>query len=310
MGLGSVGVDSSPVAVALTSAKLAKTRERDVMTVCKRILSASSTQREVPTGEFWNLAFDSAVLGQLCQLREELIRDCSSDARRVLRAILLGALHGPIGKQSNSYFSNQCPRTFSPKPAYAVRFWRERGLRPPKVDLAAVVQKRAARFLSGCPASAPARVVLGDSTNGDVFAGCRFNWAITSPPYYGMRTYIPDQWLRNWFVGGPSAVVYTPPACEIKHSSPEAFAAELRKVWKGIASHAAGTARLVVRFGGISDRQASSVEILRLSLKDSGWRLTTMRSAGDADCGRRQATQFVHGGPAPQEEHDFYARLA
>ncbi len=99
------------------------------MTVCKRILSASSTQREVPTGEFWNLAFDSAVLGQLCQLREELIRDCSSDARRVLRAILLGALHGPIGKQSNSYFSNQCPRTFSPKPAYAVRFWRDRGLR-------------------------------------------------------------------------------------------------------------------------------------------------------------------------------------
>ena len=37
----------------------------------------------------------------------------------------------------------------------------------------------------------------------------RFDWVITSPPYYGMRTYIPDQWLRNWFVGGPDAVDYT-----------------------------------------------------------------------------------------------------
>ena len=28
----------------------------------------------------------------------------------------------------------------------------------------------------------------------------RFKWVITSPPYYHMRSYIPDRWLRNWFV--------------------------------------------------------------------------------------------------------------
>jgi hypothetical protein len=30
-----------------------------------------------------------------------------------------------------------------------------------------------------------------------------------SPPYYGRRTYIPDQWLRNWFLGGSSNVEYS-----------------------------------------------------------------------------------------------------
>ena len=29
-------------------------------------------------------------------------------------------------------------------------------------------------------------------------------WVVTSPPYYGLRTYGPDQWLRQWFLGGPA----------------------------------------------------------------------------------------------------------
>jgi hypothetical protein len=32
---------------------------------------------------------------------------------------------------------------------------------------------------------------------------------VTSPPYYGMRTYLPDQWIRNWFLGGPPEVDYS-----------------------------------------------------------------------------------------------------
>ena len=30
----------------------------------------------------------------------------------------------------------------------------------------------------------------------------RFTRVITSPPYLGMRTYLPDQWLRYWALGG------------------------------------------------------------------------------------------------------------
>jgi hypothetical protein len=66
-----------------------------------------------------------------------------------------------------------------------------------------------------------------------------------------MRTYRPDQWLRNWFLGGPETVDYT--NCDqVVHSSPEAFAADLSKVWQNAARVSVPGAQMVIRFGGIS----------------------------------------------------------
>lgn len=309
LGLPSLGVDSSPVAVALTQAKLANARAADVIRVTKSILKHMPSRVAVPKGEFWKHAYEASVLRQICWLRKELLRNCSTDSRILLRAILLGALHGPRTKSAASHLSNQCPRTFAPKPAYAVRFWRKRRMKPPAVDVIEVVRTRARRYLSERPEHTAAQVVLGDSRTTNVFGQRKFRWAITSPPYYGMRTYIPDQWLRNWFVGGPSSVTYRPPEREIDHGSADGFADDLRKVWKALATHAADDAKLVVRFGGIADRDVDPMDLLKDSLRESGWRLTTAVSAGNANAGRRQATQFVHGGPAPKEEHDFYAVL-
>lgn len=58
--------------------------------------------------------------------RAPLLASCSTAPRVALRGIILGALHGPKQKTFPSYFSNQCPRTYAPKPAYAVRFWQFR----------------------------------------------------------------------------------------------------------------------------------------------------------------------------------------
>lgn len=307
LGLPSFGVDSSPVAVALTKAKLADSRACDVVRVAKSILTSIPPSVSVPEGDFWNLAFESSVLRSICWLRKELLRDCSSDARLLLRAILLGALHGPRTKSVASHLSNQSPRTFAPKPNYAVRFWRERGMKPPTVDIVEVVSVRARRYLTRRPKTTLAQVVLGDSRDAKIFGSHRFRWVITSPPYYGMRTYIPDQWLRNWFLGGPAEVAYKPPAQELDHGSSAAFADDLRKVWKNIANHVVSDAKLIIRFGGIADREVDHLDLLRASLVDSGWKLTSTVSAGDANRGRRQARQFAHGGPEPKEEYDFYA---
>ncbi len=182
-------------------------------------------------------------------------------------------------------------------------------MKPPSVEVLDVIRVRAKRYLAHRPKLAVADVQLGDSRSSQAWDGRRFRWIITSPPYYGMRTYIPDQWLRNWFVGGPPAVQYEPPGQELGHSSPEAFASDLRKVWKGLADHAAPSARLVIRFGGINDRDVDTVELLKLSLADSGWRLQTLVDAGDADTGRRQARQFLKKRPSPKAEHDFHAVL-
>jgi len=84
----------------------------------------------IPEDEFWKWAFHRVVLLMLCRLREGLLRNSHSDTRKALRAILMGALHGLYQKLQPSYFSNQSPRTYAPKPRYAVKFWQERGLKP------------------------------------------------------------------------------------------------------------------------------------------------------------------------------------
>jgi hypothetical protein len=49
----------------------------------------------------------------------------------------------------------------------------------------------------------------------------RFGQLITSPPYYGMRTYVADEWLHNWFVGGPTKVPDNP-AGQLAHQPNQA----------------------------------------------------------------------------------------
>src|SRR5439155_25064070 len=124
----------------------------------------------MPTGKFWELAFDESVLRKLCRLREGLIDDCRSESRKALRAIILGALHGPIGKTVHSYFSNQCPRTYAPKPRYAVNFWKSRNLLPPKVKVMDIIERRAERFYPRDEKTAEGQAIFGDSQQKQPFS--------------------------------------------------------------------------------------------------------------------------------------------
>jgi hypothetical protein len=300
--LRTFGVDSNPVAVAVSRGKLANTTSGQIVESAKRILAAVKTPQEQPMGEFWDLAFDKTILDKLCRLREGLLDNSRSNARQALRAIILGALHGPSGKTVQSYFSNQCPRTFAPKPRYAVRFWRERGLVPPKVDVIDVIQRRAQRFYSDENGRADGRVVLGDSRDHQSFCKItsKVSWIVTSPPYYGMSTYVPDQWLRNWFVGGPAKVAYSGTG-QVRHSSKSDFSEDLKKVWANCARISKLGCRMVIRFGAINDRTIDALAVLKDSLMDSGWRITTSRDAGTAAVGRRQADHFGSAGDAITE---------
>jgi hypothetical protein len=308
VGLRSLGVDSSPVAAAITASKLVKASVEEILDEACGILTEREA-RHIPTSEFWQWAFHPTVLDALCRLREAFLEDCTTDARIALRGIVLGALHGPKQKTFPSYFSNQCPRTYAPKPAYATRFWRERGLVPEAIDVLAVIERRAKRYY-GTSSDITGAVRQADSRKVEALQPdapeVQFNWVITSPPYYGMRTYIPDQWLRNWFVGGPDAVDYTCRA-QVVHSSPEDFAADLRQVWRNAEIVCAADAKMVIRFGGITDRRANPLDLIKSSLSDSGWRITTIREAGSAAEGKRQADAFLRTKSKAMVEYDVWA---
>lgn len=310
LGLSCVGIDSHPVAVALSQAKLANTSPESIVRAAARILDEAEQPTDVPTGEFWEWAFQTDVLRVICRLREGLIIDCSSDTRKALRAILLGALHGPQPKSRPSYLSNQCQRTYAPKPGYAVRFWKSRESPPPSIDVMTVIQERAHRYYGQESSTGIGRVTCGDSRDRAVYynfpSTADIDWVITSPPYYGMRTYIPDQWLRLWFLGGKPTVDYSMHE-QIEHSSPSTYASQLQQVWHNVAMVSSPNARLIIRFGAINDRRPEPLPMLLQSLWDADWKVESLEPAGSAAEGRRQSLHFSCSKNRPLAEYDVWA---
>lgn len=308
LGLDSLGVDSSPVAVAITAAKLVSPPVDEILEEARRILERPAPQ-EVPQGEFWQWAYHREVLEELCRFREAFLEECSSPSRQALRGILLGALHGPVYKTA-SYLSNQCPRTYAPKPAYAVRFWRSRGLRPPRINTLEVIQRRAQRYYAH-PLPPKGAVTLGDSREDKTFRGAqqKFHWVVTSPPYFGMRTYLPDQWLRGWFLGGPDTVQYDQSG-QLGHGSPERFVEDLARVWKNVAEQCVDGARMAVRFGGISSRNTEPIELIHPSFSSTPWRIVECKAVPPAPKGRRQASSFLGRDSRLVEEFDLFCALS
>lgn len=307
------GIDCSPVAVAISKAKLAAASAEGVLALAKSILE-NPQPYEIPRGEFWSLAYHQEVLKQICQLRAALNSNSRSGNALVLRAVMMGILHGPV-TATGSYLSNQMQRTFAPKPAYAVRYWSARGMRPPKIDVYAAIERKVKGVFQSDAFEfknvRPSDVVFGDASKASSWRKCtkKIDAVITSPPYYGMRTYVPDQWLRNWFVGGIAEVEYSE-AGRIPSSSPETFAEGLSAVWDNIGDRASPNLDLFVRFGVLPSRNIDARDLLLSSFEQSrfSWKRVYTSSASSASSGRRQASQMQHNSQS-ENEFDLHLRL-
>lgn len=311
LGLQSLGIDSSPIAAAIAKAKTVSSTVGRVVQLATDLLE-TIPRPPLPKGEFWRRAYHPSTLDELCRLRAGLAGAPETQTSTLLRAILLGVLHGPVSKYSEraGYLSNQMPRTFAPKPDYAARYWRANGLKPPKLSTIAVIRRKAERVLASPPArvNSSSRIRCGDSRQSAPYRHLlhRITHVVTSPPYYGVRTYVEDQWMRHWLLGGPDRVCYGS-ATQLSHESPEAFAQSLAMVWDQIAARGASTLKMVIRFGSIKSRRSNAREILLESLDKSlvRWRVDKVQYAGNYRRGRRQADQMISSGIAAPE-YDFY----
>lgn len=307
LGLNSIGLDSNIVAVAIAQAKISNTSPQGIINAAEEILGDVSTPSCIPEGEFWEYAYHPEVLSILCRLRDGLLQTCNTDDRIALRAILLGSLHGPRGKKQQSYFSNQMPRTYAAKPNYSVKYWKEKELLPQPVDILKIIEMKAERYFALETQPGNGVIFKHDSRDHSAFGNfpAQVRWIITSPPYYGMRTYLTDQWLRMWFLGGPSEINYTREG-QLSHFTPSEFASDLRKVWRNASSVATPDAKLIFRFGAINDRKADPLVLAKLSIENSGWRITSIEPAGSASLGKRQAKTFLSKESKPIEEFDVW----
>jgi hypothetical protein len=311
-GLGCVGIDSNPIAAAIAAAKLTDASPDEIVELARTILYEAPPPRDVPASQFWEMCFHPKTLRGICVVRERLLRSCRTDAEVALRALMLGILHGPKHKSVPTYLSNQMPRTYATKPDAAVRFWKKHRLTaPPAVDVLDAISRRARHTFASTPPAVAGAVHLGDARRAHRLlpTSRKFSWVITSPPYFGMRTYRPDQWLRNWFLGGEARVDYAQEGQLAHHA--EKFGDELASVWRAVARRCVPGARLIVRFGYLPSIPIDACDLLRSSLAkaDSGWRLKRWVDAGSSSNGKRQSQQFGRCTDDAACEIDAYARL-
>lgn len=310
LGRKTYGIDYNPMAVAVSRAKMVAPQKDDIVNAAKEMLKEKSDSYPMPAGPFWTTAFHKDVLRQLVSIRGSLLESCRSDERIALRAIILGALHGPRNKGRPSYFSNQCPRTFAPKPDYSVKFWNEHGHKVSKVDIIDVIHERAIRYYGTKTDTVPHTITQGDCRNKTPYSRLESlggaDLIVTSPPYPGMVTYATDQWLRNWFVGGPSHVDYYSNR-GIKSLGIPDFISDLRSAWKRAAEYSKPGATLVCRFGVLPSYRGDKYDMVLQSLCDTPWKVKAIHPAGVAKKGKRIAETFMNKTVSePNEEIDIF----
>jgi len=308
-GLRSYGFDISPIAVAIAKAKLSRSSLKEILALADRLLGKEPG--EIPDTPFFRGAYSQRTLKELCSVREGLLRlRKETNQSALLRATALGCLHGPrsMDLSQAGYFSNQMPRTFASKPDYSVRYWKRHELKAPEVSVRRVIKRKleGIRDLESPTLGTFRRIQCADARKVSPYKNVKGNVVVvTSPPYYGMNTYVQDQWLRNWFLGGPAEVDYEMDA-QLNHSSHEDFASDLGCVWTNLKKKAEGI-DLYVRLGTIPSCKSDAQALFRSSLEESGgWRLISTRRAKTASEGKRQADQ-MRGQSFAEDEFDFHA---
>ncbi len=254
LGRRAVACDVNDVAYCLTRAK---TSPPPLCRVLQRIdrLADEFDGRKWRTGtealpDFFQMAFHGRTLQQILCLREKLDwRKGRTDT--MIAALALGSLHGESSR-SPFYFSNQMPRTISTKPAYSMRYWRDRELTAPRRDVFEILRQRAVyRYASERP-QGDAWVYHRDMRTLTLVARAlpnRPRCVVTSPPYYDVTNFEEDQWLRLWFLGGPPYPTRKRVSRDDRHTLEDRYWRFIADMWRSLSQLVARRGHVVVRIG-------------------------------------------------------------
>jgi hypothetical protein len=314
MGRKAVASDINPVAYCVTRAKtnaptIGAVRRR--LTVLEQKFKPHAWNdrcQSLPT--FFRRAYSPATLRQVVYLRSRLNwRD--SDVDCFIAALSLGCLHGE-SSISPSYLSNQMPRTISTKPAYSIRFWRKRGLRPPKRDAFDLLRRQVEYRYESEPPSGRALVWQMDMRElprAKRVLPRRIACVITSPPYLDVTSFEEDQWLRLWFLGGPPHPTYRKISKDDRHENPASYWRMVADMWRSLGLVLAPKADIVVRLGGKGSTPDQLVEALTATSAVSKRRVTLVSHETSA-IKNRQTDAFRPGARGCTLEVDCHFRMS
>ena len=254
MNRRAVALDVNDVAFCLTKAKtqapaLAAVKQR-ISKLENRFDGRSWRHEAESCPEFFQHAFTTRTLQQLLFLRATL-KWATSPVDAMVAALALGSLHGEMDK-SQSYFSNQMPRTISTKPAYSIRYWHEREMYAPKRNVFELLRQRAEFRYESVPPVGESHVFHRDMRELPWIRDSlpkRIACCITSPPYLDVTSFEEDQWLRLWFLGRAS----NPTRGEVSRDDRHSFAGNywqfIADMWRSLGAAMSQNSDVVIRIG-------------------------------------------------------------
>lgn len=317
LGRNAIANDINPVAVAITQAKTKALNtdkcigyidnlERKFSRVDKKILRKEASA--LP--KFFQHAYHKETLLQVLWLREKLSRVSSKEGLFV-KTLCLGYLHGEFQKTNQIYFSNNLPHTYCPKPDYSVRFWEDRGMKAPKVDVFLVLRNRTYFRLSNSvqhTLKISGHCILGDvrqlDKNVKKITKQKVQLVVTSPPYLKITSYEEDQWLRLWFLGYPPAPSQGKITKDDRIASQEKYIDFLSASWRSIAKVMKKNGTIVCRIGQSANDHYPLRDIIKTSIKKSGRKLKLVKESYSPFKKVRQAQMFG-GEYLDSGEYDF-----
>ncbi len=275
LGRKAAGSDINPVAYCISRAKAERPKldalHRRISELENCYLDADETSLEAirkSLPDFYRRAFYHTTLRELLFLRTSL-NWSTNRTDRFIAALILGSLHGEING-ARAYFSNQMPRTICLKPAYSLRYWREKDLYPQKREVFKMLHKKADLRLKDLPAYGTGLVKKSNAREvSDRFNSLegKVSLVVTSPPYLNVTSYEEDQWLRLWFLGGDSRPTYGKVSSDDRHEDSEKYWNFLKGAWNGLAPLLRDKAKIVIRLGGIGIYKDEITDQLKTSIR-------------------------------------------
>lgn len=212
------GIDITPEAYVLTSAKVNGIKHEDAVEYLKSIEYGISrtTLYEIPKEV--KIFYSTKTLAQLIVIRERLLDDIGFDYKKIdykkgdffhtadtkkqklaeyWLGILVGILHG-----SSSYsLSLPCSHSFSMAPNYTKNYAKKHKLKKPERNvLDCMIQRSELLQREGIPRVC-GKAYLGKAEDMPISWSNKFDLIVTSPPYFTAQSYPWDNWLREWLLG-------------------------------------------------------------------------------------------------------------
>lgn len=266
-----------------------------------------SKARQMPA--FFHAAYAVSTLAQLLYLRS-VLRWQKSSTDAMVGALVLGSLHGET-KTSTAYFSNQMPRTISTKPTYSIKYWNKHRMFPPERDAFELLLARAKfRYQSGRP-SGVALTLQSDIRDlprkKHRFQG-PIKCVITSPPYLDVTDFQEDQWLRLWFLGGPTAPRTGGRTNDDRHRSTDTYWRFICDTWRSLGAIVARNSNVVIRLGSRRTEPDELITLLNASTRVAGRRVELV-SCEVTELRKRQTDNFRPGSKGCAFEVDCHFHL-